>query len=720
MKYRKPLIKTLILIFIICMGAVILANAESSGVCGSSTDWYLNEAGVLTISGTGEVFDYPHEGAPWYRERALIKRVVIEEGVTVLGDYSIENCENLISITIPESLYGLGFYAISGCSSLAELTIPGEIMQWGNPMIYNCRQLHVYLNMKASAILRTLREYEFPYTVMDANRDFIYVDEHSVSAYIGTDKSVTIPNGVTRIYSHAFAYDGNIETVILPETITSIEHEAFMGCTSLKNIALPASLLQIDVRAFCDCTNLESIIIPSTLNSISAQLFMGCTRLKKIHLPTNFANIEYGAFSACANLQTIYYGGTEERKETININNDDEANQYIIAAQWICEGNNSDLMLCGNNISWTISADGTLQLSGSGEVFDFSHSGAPWYNRRNEIKRINIEEGITVLGDYSFEDMDNLISVSIPESLYGLGFYAISGCSNLMELTILSEIRQWGTPMIYNCTSLHVSMSQRAFAILRTLREYNIPYTVFDAESDFIYADDHSVSAYIGSDDVVTIPDGVTRIYSHAFAYNRNIKTINLPSSVTKIEHEAFMGCSALQTIAFSTSLTQIEVRAFSDCTSLETIAIPRSTRSLDDQVFLHCTGLKTIYLASSFSNVSYGAFQGCDSITDVFFEGTEQQMQSITVNEENEHLVNANWHFNYSSATNRLILPTSLQRIEAQAFVNTSVNQIVIPNAIEYIADDAFAEGTILVVTEGGYAEQWAQEHGFQVEYSE
>lgn len=720
MRYIRTLIGMIIVIFIVCMVVVGLANAESSGVCGSATDWKLDSAGTLTIFGNGEMFDYSHEGAPWYNERTRIKRVVIEEGVTVLGDYSIENCNNLISITIPESLYGLGFYSISGCPNLSELTIPGEIRQWGTPMIYDCNQLHVYLNMNAVPLLRTLREYDFPYTIMDANSDFIFVDEHSVSAYIGTEKTVIIPNGVTRIYSQAFAYDRNIETVILPDTITSIEHEAFMGCISLKSITLPESLIQIEVRAFSDCTQLESITLPSTLNSISAQLFMGCTGLKEIHLPTTFANIEYGAFSACENLQTVYFGGTEERKETININNEDEANRYIISAEWICEGNESDLMLCGNNVSWTISDGGVLNLSGSGEVFDFSRGGAPWYNRRHEISKIYIEEGITVLGNYSFEDMDNLVSISIPESLYGLGFYAISGCTKLKELTIPSEIRQWGTPMIYNCAQLHVNLTQRANAILRTLREYNIPFTVFDAESDFIYVDDYSVSAYIGSEDIVIIPNGVTRIYSHAFAYDRNIKTIILPNSVTSIEHEAFMGCSSLQNIVFSTSLIQIEVRAFSDCASLETISLPKSIRSIDTQVFMNCTGLKRVYLASNFANVAYGAFQDCSSITDVFFEGTEQQKQTITINEENDYFINANWHLNYNLEKSKLFLPEGLKRIESQAFVNTHANYIVISDEIEYIADDAFSVGTILVVSEGGYAERWAQEHGFQTEYSE
>lgn len=704
-------------VFIICVFAFDSVYAETGGVCGSATDWKLDDSGTLTIYGNGETFDFSKGNAPWYKQRNEITNVVIEEGVTVLGDHSIEGFTNLTSITVPDSLYGLGFYAIESCPKLTELTIPGDIRQWGTPMIYDCEKLHVYLTKEADSLLRTLREYSIPYTVTDADSDFIYADEHSISAYLGSEEEIIIPAGVTRIYTEAFAYDRNIKRVILPDTLTSIENEAFLGCSSLVSVYLPDSLTQIESGAFCDCTSLESITIPSSLNTIAGQLFAGCTELREIHLPTTFVNIENGAFDGCGKLQTVFYGGTEERKNTIIIDNEYGYNQHIIDAEWICEGNESSIMLCGNNVSWILSEDGVLSLSGNGEVFEFPHEGAPWYNMRSMIKSVVIGEGITYLGDYSIEDFDNLLSITIPESLSGLGFYAICNCPKLKEITFPSFITRWGTPMIFNCSQLHVNLSTKARPLLRTLREYNIPYTVFDADSDFIYADDHSISAYLGTDKEVTIPDGITRIYSSAFAFDRNVESIILPDSVTSIEHEAFLGCSSLKNISLSKKLVQIESSAFSECVSLYTISIPSSMRSINPYAFSACTGLKTVYLASNFANVSYGAFDDCSSITDVFFEGTDQQRQLITINNEdesNQYLINANWHCNYKGASNILVLPHELQIIGPQAFVNTDADCIKIPESVFQIADDAFPQNVILMVPQSSYAKQWAEDHEF------
>ena len=621
---------------------------ENSGVCGSASSWEYYSDGTLYISGAGDMFDYDHGTAPWYSLRNNIVSIVVEDGVEVIGDYAFEDCINLQSITIPESVYGICFYAISGCTNLEELTIPGDIRRWGPPMIYNCPKLHVNLIKEGCPILATLRQYDIPYTIMDADSDFIYVDDNSIGAYIGTDTTVTIPDGVIRIYNECFAYNRTTEEVIIPESVTTIESDAFLGCSSLQSIALPASVISMGYDVFQDCTSLESIAIPPSINSIGYGTFRGCTGLGEIYLPPTFARIFSGAFDQCSNLDKVYYGGTEENRNLIIIDNEDNRNLPVIEAVWICEGIESDLLYCGNCVTWTLTDSGTLLISGDGEMFNYEHGTAPWYSLRDNITSIVIEDGVEVIGDYAFEDCINLQSMTIPESVYGLCYYAISGCTNLEELTIPGEIRQWGHPMIFNCPNLHVNLIKEGYPILATLRQYDIPYIIMnaDANSDFIYLTDTCIGAYIGTNATVTIPDGVTRIYNECFAYNRMLEEVIIPESVTTIESEAFLGCSSLQSIVLPTSLTTIWYNVFQDCISLETITIPSSLNSVSLGMFSGCTGLKTVYFSSNLARINSRSFESCSALTDVYFAGSEDAWNNITISDSNEPLYSAQKHY--------------------------------------------------------------------------
>ena len=104
------------------------AEIVSSGTCGKDGDnltWTLDDQGLLTISGTGEMASYNHWGTG-------VKEVVIESGVTSIGGYAFQNCSSLTSITIPESVKNIGDSAFYSCSSLSSITIPNEMTSIGN------------------------------------------------------------------------------------------------------------------------------------------------------------------------------------------------------------------------------------------------------------------------------------------------------------------------------------------------------------------------------------------------------------------------------------------------------------------------------------------------------------------------------------------------------------------------------------------------------------
>ena len=262
------LIATVIVLFAFCGITVLADDTEDSdpeivaqGYCGDrhnelSVSWVLDSNGLLTISGTGRMRDIT---APWLPNRDAIKKVVIGEGVTSIGNNAFRNCTSLASITIPDSVYKIGDSAFEGCSLLSAITIPDRVTSIGNNVFRNCTSL-------ASITI--------PDRVTSIGND----------AFRGCTSltSITIPNSVTSIGDNAFRDCTSLISITIPDSVTSIGDEAFRACTSLTSITIPDSVTSIGDEAFRDCTSLTSITIPDSVTSIGNDVFYGCTSLNKV------------------------------------------------------------------------------------------------------------------------------------------------------------------------------------------------------------------------------------------------------------------------------------------------------------------------------------------------------------------------------------------------------------------------------------------------------
>lgn len=124
-------ILTLLGTVLLCLTSIILpakAATIASGTCGDSLTWTLADTGTLTISGTGEMYDFYYDNGvwtnPWMSYAGDIKKVLIKQGVTGIGEWAFGYCRNLFSITLPESLTSIGDWAFYNCSTLTSITIP--------------------------------------------------------------------------------------------------------------------------------------------------------------------------------------------------------------------------------------------------------------------------------------------------------------------------------------------------------------------------------------------------------------------------------------------------------------------------------------------------------------------------------------------------------------------------------------------------------------------
>ena len=151
------------------------------GTCGENLTWKLDDEGTLTISGTGAMTNFAFCESPWYGNTA-IKNVVIEDGVTSIGDDAFNGCTELTSVAIPASVTAIGDLAFIDCNNLEDVTYCGTSEQWG--------EISVGLNPSLSDELLSYHKWD----VVTKEPTFIAMGQKtSTCVYCGEQKTEAIP-----------------------------------------------------------------------------------------------------------------------------------------------------------------------------------------------------------------------------------------------------------------------------------------------------------------------------------------------------------------------------------------------------------------------------------------------------------------------------------------------------------------------------------------------
>ena len=205
-----------------------------TGTCGENMTWSLDWFGTLTISGTGDMDNYASSyygtPAPWYNQhRNQIKTVVIEDGVTSVGNYAFYQCMNLASVTMTDSVTKLGSYAFHYCYALSDVTLSDNITEFPN----YCFSYTAITDLDWPANLTTLGSNSF------------------ASSDLAIDR---LPEGLTTIGQYAFSYCSNISKLTLPTTVTTLDSYAFYGMYYLKEVVFTGDAPSISNSAFYSIT----------------------------------------------------------------------------------------------------------------------------------------------------------------------------------------------------------------------------------------------------------------------------------------------------------------------------------------------------------------------------------------------------------------------------------------------------------------------------------
>jgi len=321
---------------------VALLSVTKSFAQGGTTgplSWNLNN-GTLTISGNGAMPDYGCISIPWSEYRESIIHVVIENGVTHIGNLAFVNCWNLVSTTISSSVTSIGHETFKECESLISVSISKNVTSIGSKVFSYCASLNsidvdvenehytstegVLLNKDKTVLIcypgGKTGNFVIPEGVIHIEEwaflKCIHLTSVSIPgsvrniwdrAFYGCEglTSVVMSEGVENIGNETFAYCTNMVSINFPDGIISIGNDAFYGCETLLAIDIPHSVKTIGNYAFYWCLKLASVTLSDNMTTINEGTFYFCHSLTDISLPKSLENINYGAFSDCSSLDSI-------------------------------------------------------------------------------------------------------------------------------------------------------------------------------------------------------------------------------------------------------------------------------------------------------------------------------------------------------------------------------------------------------------------------------
>ena len=283
-----------------CVPAIPLtaqaATTVASGTCGDNLTWTLDDEGTLTISGTGRMTNYASYPvgleAPWDSQRSSVKKVVIESGVTSIGDCAFRYCNNLTSVTIPDTVTAIYSYAFEACVALPSLTIPKSVNYIAWNAFIGCLGLTTIQVKEGNANYHSSGNC----LIETASKRLL---KGFYNSQIPADGSVTI------IGKYAFADCYELTNINIPNCVTYIDEYAFLYCSSLSSITIPENVTTIVGGAFAGCTALSSVIIPDKVTDIGEFAFEGCTDLTSLTIGRGVTRIEQFAFSGCSSLTSV-------------------------------------------------------------------------------------------------------------------------------------------------------------------------------------------------------------------------------------------------------------------------------------------------------------------------------------------------------------------------------------------------------------------------------
>ena len=384
---------------------------------------------------------------------------------------------------------------------------------------------------------------------------------------------------------------------------------------------------------------------------------------------------------------------------------------------------------CGENLTWVLEENGTLTVSGAGEMYNYARDREPWKDYQSSITTVYIENGVSSIGDCAFESCEALTDVTIADSVTSIGKNAFACCGGLTSVAIPGSVTSIGVSAFAECANLrHLSIGNgvtniagAAFSDCTSLTEVVIPDSVSNIGSYAFEGDTNLARLSIGrgvkdigkcafdrcrSLPSVTIPDNVINIGEYAFEGATNLTSVTIGSGVANIGALAFVSCGNLTEFKVSNGnesyLSQNGVLFSKDGKKLISYpggktenyyTVPNGVETIDAFAFMYCTKLTEVTTGDSVTSVGLKAFYGCENLANVNLSDGITTIKSEAFS-HCYNLININIPKTlryidqeiFSSCKNltSIVIPDSVTEIRSGAFSGcSSLNSIAIPNGV-------------------------------------
>jgi len=422
-KLKNQLLRSIVLLGLLLVLPVWggAEAATASGSCGSNLRWTLDDAGLLTITGSGSMGSYSRSSVPWASYRGQIKAVEVGDGVTTISADAFYECDQIKTIRLPETLTAIGNHAFGFCQKLDGITIPAGVKTIPEGAFWACSKL---------------KEVNLPDGLTRIGKDAFYSCRLL--------RTVDIPETVTSLGENAFWDCYTLQTVTIPEGVTEIPEDLFLGCQELTHVTLPPVITSIGSGAFAYCYALEELDLPDTVHSLGDTSFYLCYALEELTIPGSVSFIDRACFST-SGLKSVHFTGAAPEvggypfadvTATVFYPADDptwtedvqeEMSGDLAWFAWGAGGVEAS-GACGDELEWCVAGD-VLTISGSGLMEDYTGSRpAPWYRLGDFIRHIEIGEGVTGIGDNAFSGLNGVARVELPATLETIGAKAFAAC----------------------------------------------------------------------------------------------------------------------------------------------------------------------------------------------------------------------------------------------------------------------------------------------------
>lgn len=584
-KWGLTVVLALVCVMLLGIGVAATTFVVGCGTCGDNLEWVLEDNGKLTISGTGTMHDYTAtDKAPWdsYKNSysKTITSLVMEEGITSVGNYAFDSCSKLTSVALPDSLISIGKCAFSDCSRLTSLKLPERLTYIDDQAFSNCTGL---TSVIFPSNLTSIKECAF--------------------CGCANLSGITFSDNLSFIGDYAFSDCSALSSIVLPQGLVSIGDYAFIALSNLTSIEFPENLTTIGSGAFNDCSQLTEITLNSDISAESNPFLR--TNLRIVHIANTVSTVPY-AICSTSTITEFDVNDTDDIG-LVSIDNvlysyDDFLETYTLVRYPAAK----------ENLEYNI-IDNT-EIIGENAFRDC-----------NFLQRINIPDTVQTIGNYAFANCGKLSTLRWGAGVTTMGTTSsyIFSYSSAKDSSPITNIILPENPRTIPQPSTVINYE--------VITDTGIGYKTIDGVLFSYDGKQVTLIEYPNgrSDTEYVIPDETHVIGRFAFDNNKYISNIVFSDSVISIEDAAFDGCSAIEYLTLPDSLITIDYKAFAYCSGLKAVQFSSVLTEINDYAFLGCTYLKEVFIPKSVVFIGKSAFDKCNALRRAYFYGNAPSISS-------------------------------------------------------------------------------------------